>query len=252
MRSARVVYDTIPTVTWEPLWERLSSSDLVIFRIELVRFTTFISTFSTWLSTDEHHRAQRYFHEKDRNRFVITRGILRLILGRYTHRNPSDIQFGSQGKKPVLRADDNWQYNVSHSGNWALIAVSAQPVGVDIEKIDDAFRFQDLLPETFGLADQLYLQRHPDARPLFYHWWTRKEALVKATGQGIDDYFKEIPARDGTHEVQECVLGQRGHWTARNFEVTEGYTAAVAYESADRHPRFVEVTPELLPLLKAV
>ncbi|WP_170139378.1 4'-phosphopantetheinyl transferase family protein [Larkinella arboricola] len=252
MRSTYVVYNTLPAVTWSQSWERRSSSDLIIFRIELVRFTAYIPVFSAWLSTDEQHRAQRYFHEKDRNRFLVTRGLLRLLLGQCIHQKPSEIQFVTHGKKPGLPAGCNWHYNVSHSGDWALIAVSTHPVGIDIEKIDSDFRFQDIVPEVFSPDEQRYLQKHSAARTLFYRLWTRKEALVKATGQGIDDYFKEIPSLDGTHEVEGCVLGHTDRWTVSSFSVTEGYTAAVAYESAAPLPRFVEFTPELIPIPRPV
>lgn len=248
MRSAFLVYNNLPVVKWSDLPERFPVSDLVIFRIELIRFLAFISQFSALLLPDEEVRAQRYFHEKDRHRFIITRGLLRILLGNYTNQKPGDIQFvKSIHKKPSIQGSD-WHYNVSHSGDWALIALSKTAVGIDLEKVDGDFRYQDILPESFSPHEQAFIQKSPEPRAQFYQLWTRKEALVKATGRGIDEHFKEIPSQEGNHNVDSQWIGNSNRWTISSFEVTEGYAAAVAYEGLEMVPIFCEINPVLLKL----
>jgi 4'-phosphopantetheinyl transferase len=245
MPATLVTYNTLPAVKWE-IPAELPVAELVIFRIELVRFSALIPRFSTLLSADEVTRAQRYFHEKDRHRFIVTRGLLRIILGLYTNQQSSEIQFiRSVHKKPSILGSD-WNYNVSHSGDWAVIAIGKIAVGIDVEKIDLDFRFQEVIPESFDPDERFYIERSPESRTLFYRLWTRKEALVKATGQGIDDYFKHIPSRDGVHEVDSQLLANVNHLTVSSFEVTTGYAAAVAYASAATIPHFCELDPAII------
>ncbi|WP_185731403.1 4'-phosphopantetheinyl transferase family protein [Larkinella rosea] len=241
MRSAFLVYNTLPAVKWSPLAEPFPVSELLVIRIELARFSALISQLFALLSPDEEVRAQRYFHEKDRHRFIITRGLLRSLLGHYTGQKPGAIQFvQTSHKKPSVRGS-NWQYNVSHSGDWALIALSKTAVGVDIEKIDRDFRYQDILPESFSPQEQAFIEKSPDPRTRFYQLWTRKEALVKATGQGIDEHFQQIPTQDGSYEVESQRIGNSNRWIISSFAMTEGYAAAVAYESPERIPDFCEL-----------
>ncbi|GAB3929079.1 4'-phosphopantetheinyl transferase family protein [Larkinella terrae] len=241
MGSAFLVYNTLPAVKWSDVPESLPVSDLAIFRIELIRFSGFINPLSALLMPDEQIRAQRYFHEKDRHRFIITRGLLRILLGNYTGRKPADIRFvQSVHKKPSVLGSD-WHYNVSHSGGWALIALSKTAVGIDIEKIDRDFQFRDILSESFTPQERVFIEQSPDPRARFYQLWTRKEALVKATGRGIDEHFKQIPSQEGTHTVDNQQIGSSDRWIISSFDVTEEYAAAVAYESPERVADFYEL-----------
>ena len=72
--------------------------------------------------------------------------------------------------------------------------------------------------------------RHaPDEARAFYTLWTRKEALVKATGKGVDDDFTRVPAADGQHLVDPAALGSAGYWQVHSFVVAEHYLGAVAH-----------------------
>lgn len=143
---------------------------------------------SSLLSADEQARAARFRFDRDRQRFIACRSALRIILGGYLELRPEAIAFayGPHGK-PYL-ADSNLKFNVSHSGNDALIAVSfGRDVGIDVEE-----RYSELSVELFAAAflsnserDFFNSQPKYGRRMAFIRCWTRKEAWSKAVGTGI-------------------------------------------------------------------
>lgn len=145
------------------------------------------------LAPDEHERAARFHFDADRRRFVAGRAIARQILGReYLGYDPAGLVFalGPMGK-PSLggpHARDGLELNLAHSGDLALIAVAeGRLVGVDVERLRP-------LPDLDGLArlvltpwEQVELDRVAPAEraQAFFQVWTRKEAFLKATGEGL-------------------------------------------------------------------
>ncbi|WP_198172463.1 4'-phosphopantetheinyl transferase family protein [Hymenobacter ginkgonis] len=185
----------------------------------------------TLLRADELARAQRYHQLADQQRFVVARAALRSILGQYLACAPAAIQFVvGPNKKPAIQNEPGLHYNVSHSKDWILIAVSAAPVGVDVEAIDPLFPFQDILPHSFSLPERQAIMSSPDGAHLFYQLWTRKEAFVKATARGIDDEFSTIPALDGPHRLAAASGQLVPSWLVSSFTVADGYVGAVAYQ----------------------
>lgn len=141
------------------------------------------------LSEDEKTRAARFVFDRDRNRFIVGRAMLRRILGRYLAKHPAGLQFSYNGfGKPWLTGERAWSlhFNLSHAGGVAALAVShLHEIGIDIEerkplKEDIARRFFSAVEygELRGLSGQDYVEA-------FYRCWTRKEAFVKAHGAGL-------------------------------------------------------------------
>src|SRR3954453_7948248 len=135
------------------------------------------------LSEDELLRAARFKIEDGRRNFVVTRGALRTILGRYLQAEPQTLRFASTTNgKPRLDPPLSTQFNVSHSGSVGLIAVARElEVGVDVEKITPRARRD-------GIARRVFTTRERDAidgDEAFYPHWVAKEAFVKATGRGV-------------------------------------------------------------------
>jgi len=139
----------------------------------------------------ERERCLRYRHHADRVRFAETRLALRALLAGRLGVTPDAVAFtlGVHGK-PLL-AGGGLQFNVSHSGRYALIAIStAEPVGIDLERIDRERPLHDLAERYYSPAEQAACLADPDA---FFHLWSCKEALAKARGTGIGD---GLPALD--------------------------------------------------------
>lgn len=144
------------------------------------------------LATDERARANRFVRERDRDQFVVSRGVLRAILGRYLGQNPCHLRFDySPFGKPMLSADSglaNIRFNVSHSGDIALYAVtSGREIGVDIERIRTDFGTEDIAQRFFSRREIAALRGLPAPCRLeaFFACWTRKEAYLKARGDGL-------------------------------------------------------------------
>ncbi|WP_020605331.1 4'-phosphopantetheinyl transferase family protein [Spirosoma spitsbergense] len=192
----------------------------------------------TTLQPDEISRARRFHRPEDRSRFVYARHMLRTLAGRYTHQQPNEICFTvSTNRKPEIRDTNHWYINVSHAGQWVLIAIGITSVGVDVEENKPDFTFQDVLTHSFTAFEQQYIEAN-DSRLLFYRSWTRKEALVKATGKGLDDDFRWVPCLDGRHRIGRDLIGATGQWSVNSFTVSDGYSAAVAYREWEGTPKF--------------
>jgi 4'-phosphopantetheinyl transferase len=197
---------------------------------------------SSVLSADEVERAKRFHFEKDRIRFTHCRLTLRELLARYLATPAGQIRFQySVNGKPQLAANQNrrgLQFNVSHSANVALIAISdAHQVGVDVEKIRHEVDTAALSERFFSVRERNSLRALPeDLRvPGFFACWTRKEAFLKATGEGLSFPLKDFSVT--THPDLDPALEEiRGdseaqkQWFLRDVQGVDGYRAALAVD----------------------
>ncbi|HEY6444314.1 MAG TPA: 4'-phosphopantetheinyl transferase superfamily protein [Candidatus Acidoferrales bacterium] len=188
------------------------------------------------LSPDERERAFRFRFAGDQQRFIASRGILRDILARYVGRPPDALHFsyGPFGK-PSL-ADDcasDLRFNLSHSGNVALYAVTHnREVGVDVERIDSSF-VDDGIEEKFFSDNEIAKLRslHTSERPrAFFNCWTRKEAYVKACGGGLQISLQSFEVSLAPHEAVEFLSTGESGWSLLALPLGRDYAAAVAVE----------------------
>ena len=142
----------------------------------------------SWLNSEELHRAQRYHFERHRRRFIQARACLRLILARYLDCAPQDLTFHTNAYgKPYLNHESQIQFNLSHSGDLALLAIGQyHPLGVDIEFFSGR-PFQGMSDMMFSTQEiHQYAQVKPYLRSwAFFHVWAQKEAFIKACGMGL-------------------------------------------------------------------
>ena len=231
MYAGSVTCIAFQNVTWLPWSAGTHTDELAVFRVAFSDGVALLPQLRTLLSPGEIERADRYRRPNDQLRFTCTRGWLRVLLARYLNRPPDRIEFvAGINRKPALKQSTTWHFNVSHSGNWALIAIAKTPVGIDLEWVNPDFSFRDVLLSSFSTSEQQCIDACEDARLCFYQLWTRKEALAKATAKGVDDGFARIPSLPGTHPANADLIGQDGHWTAGSFALTDGYPAAVAHD----------------------
>lgn len=141
------------------------------------------------LSDDEQAKADRFRFDRDRRRAIVRRAALRAILEKYVDERPDEIKFvyGPQGKPglAVPFSRSGIQFNVSFSGELALCAVALTPLGIDVEAhrhVENA----GLVAKHFFAAGEIAVQNAAeDPNEVFLRHWTRKEALIKATGSGL-------------------------------------------------------------------
>lgn len=145
--------------------------------------------FEKILSADELMRAARYKNRDAANRFIIGRGILRTVLGRYLRIDKELLTFSStRFGRPFLTgfSDKSVDFNVSHSGNLLAIAISAtRKVGIDVECINEDIDTHAASAIVFSPEEVAFLNANENRTKKFYEIWTRKEAVLKSTGTGF-------------------------------------------------------------------
>jgi 4'-phosphopantetheinyl transferase len=213
------------------------------------------SGLGSFLSPDEADRADAFRFEDLRRSFRLTRGALRLLIGRYLGISPEQVPLrqGSHGKPGLARqkgAGADLEFNVSHSGTMALFAFTfGCEIGVDVERIGPLEDMARVARHFFSLeeTEDLFALTPGERERAFYLCWTRKEAYVKAVGNGLSiplDSFA-VTLRPGEparflHLDHDQSLARA--WILHDLEVMTGYAAALAYRDA---PRPVRLQPVL-------
>jgi 4'-phosphopantetheinyl transferase len=195
-----------------------------------------------FLAADEQARAAQFYFEKDRRHFVIARGMLRDILGRYLNRAPESLAFryGSHGKPALVGRSNECGicFNLSHSRGRALCAVtSGREVGIDIEQVRDEPAVVEIAERFFSPREVAALRALPalEQGPAFFRCWTRKEAYIKARGQGLSIPLDGFDVSLAPGEPA-ALLGVRPdsseqlRWSLQSLDAGPGFAAALAVE----------------------
>lgn len=223
----------IDNVTWESISDEFAlpqNGEIHFWRINIPANLYRLDELKQLLNPDEVIRGDKYHQLKDRQRFMVSRSLQRIILGKYLDQQPEQLKFIlGDNKKPYLPAGDGVElhYNVSHSGDWIALAVSRSAVGADAEFVDADFPFDDILPEHFDV-DEIAFINSSDKINRFYMLWTRKEAFLKATGQGLGEHLIYTPSLDGKHGLKSNLSGTNKDWNQQSFLIAKDYMTSVA------------------------
>jgi 4'-phosphopantetheinyl transferase len=211
-----------------------------VWRINISANLSLLDSFLAIMPPSEIARADRYFQTKDKNRYIISRGALRNVLGKYLNQSSGSVEFGAgENKKPYI-INSNLNYNMSHSGDWILFAISNTKIGADTELINNAFNYQEVIEDNFSVDEVNYI-RESASIERFYMLWTRKEALTKATGKGLDGDLKLLPCMDGIHFARGDVISSADNWLISSFKLNEHYTASIASDESIKKMRFWDI-----------
>ena len=199
---------------------------------------------SLWalLSPDERRRAESFYFRKDRDRFVLARALLRIVLGRYLKLNAAEVRFSySAYGKPALAqgcGTGEIRFNLSHSNALALYAVTrGREIGVDIEYIRPELAGEEIAERFFSAAEAEALRRLPahQRTEAFFNCWTRKEAYIKAIGEGLSVPLNEFDVTLVPGEAARLLktsgnLQEASRWSLLELAPAPGYVAALALE----------------------
>lgn len=200
--------------------------------------------FESFLSPDELARANRFHFVNDRNHFVVARGLLRNLLAAYLGFNCANLRFsyGAQGK-PFLLLDNQTQinFNISHSHGRAAFAFSrGRELGIDIEYVKDDFDDELIANRFFSRTEVLSLRTVPAElrKQAFFNCWTRKEAYIKARGEGLSmplDQFDVTLRPDEPVRLLNNYREERevSRWSMQAIAAPEGYAGALVVEGHD-------------------
>jgi 4'-phosphopantetheinyl transferase len=236
-----------------PLEPNLSEGEVHVWRARLDLPLDIRSAYERILSQDELERAGRYKFDRDRFAYIIRRGILRSLVARYLNCLPEEVAFYFDrfGKPWISEAlfTDPVQFNLSHSKDWSLFAFcSHHRIGIDIERSREDFDVLGIARSFFSPAEQNELARLPESLrpPGFYNCWTRKEAFIKAHGEGLSLPLDQFDVSLNPGEKARLLttrgdLEPAGEWTLLDFDPTPGYFAALAVHTGDPEVYFYEV-----------
>ena len=196
------------------------------------------------LSHDERERANRFVFERDRNRFVVARGELRRLLGERMHMAPEDIEFryGPYGK-PELQtglSKDDLRFNVSHCEDIAIYGFACgRRIGIDIEMIRYLPDADDVAARCFSACEleEYRALAASEKQSGFFNCWTRKEAFVKAVGDGLGYCLGNfdvslIPGEPAKILRVGTTAGKACGWQLIDIGILPGYSAALVIESS--------------------
>jgi 4'-phosphopantetheinyl transferase len=162
-----------------------------IWQVALDQPAVFVTQLEQLLSEDERVRAARFRFERDQRRFIVARGTLRSLLARYINYPASSIKFSYSRKgKPALAAEhkSHLHFNLAHSAEMALYAfILEREIGVDIEQQRPFDDVHQIAEHYFSLRERAILatQVGDELYRTFFTYWTRKEAYLKASGEGL-------------------------------------------------------------------
>ena len=227
-----------------PATLRLSDGQVHVWRVSLDIPPAVLESMWLTLSSDEQERANRYRFARHRQAFIARRGRLRNLLGRYLGYDPTSLQFSySQYGKPALQPEAAGQlcFNLSHSQGLALFAFARDvDIGVDIERLRTDFDHLELAERFFSPREReelnaLPIAIHPQA---FFLCWTRKEAFIKAHGEGLSlplDHFDVnlTPGEPARLVTTRLGLEPPEQWSIFNLEPAPDYRAALAIRGQD-------------------
>ncbi len=222
----KIFCSDISDITWQSNCPLLSNeAHVYLFDISEVDLLA-----ETYLVTrEEQSKASLFRQEMDAKRFLAGRVFTKKILSGILCTEPTHISIrtGKNGKPFALYNSielQNLHFNISHSGNLVMIGVCSKDIGVDIEEMKPGL-IVELPAAVFSKRELEVFENSLNRLKTFYTFWTRKEALLKATGEGLTDNLQELEVLDGTNENN--LFQNTGQFVIISFEPAAKYRASV-------------------------
>jgi len=175
------------------------------------------------LSIEEIEKARRFRSINDAKRFVCTRYGIRNILSFFLNISPKSILFQLElNNKPYV---EGIEFNITHCADLVIFAISKNPIGVDIELCKKDFDFNGITAITLTEPELKLMENGPYGNQTFYWLWTRKEALLKATGEGLIDQMNDVSV------LKDQVVRLSRTYNFYSFEVFDDYIGCMASSS---------------------
>jgi 4'-phosphopantetheinyl transferase len=219
----------------------LGRDEVHVWLASLDRRQSELKFFESILAKDEMDRAKRFYFQKDRERFIAGRGLLRVILSSYVGVPPGEIFFtyGSNGKPGLKRQDGQpaIDFNLAHSGGTAIFAITQdRAVGIDIESVKYEFPVESVAERFFSEAEVAALRRLPEQmkKIAFFKCWTRKEAFIKALGDGLSCPLSDFdvsltPGEPARLLHVKWASEEASRWCMEDIDCIAGCAAAIVF-----------------------
>ena len=225
----------------------LGARDLDIWCVRLFATAKYDCWFEKMLSTEERDRVRSFREAKVRKMFTLAHGVLHALLGRYLGVGASAVSFkyGVHNKPSLETCNSTLQFNMSRSDDLAVYAFASDcQLGVDVERIRWIPDLESITRRFFTLEEhsQLCGLDGRDRCQAFFNCWTRKEAYIKAIGDGLSIPLNSFqvslrPNEPATFRRLLSVSETRRSWRLCHFAPTLEYIGAVAFDGGDRTVR---------------
>lgn len=206
--------------------------------VDVTKLTGKLNELKTFLSSEDLARLERYSVAAPREMFLAARGALRFLLGQLLNTGPARVNIAThEHGKPFLPDNPGLFFNISHSRTLALIALARHPVGVDVEYLPRHVDFAAVMRRFFSDSerDEWLKFSVPSRQHAFFRGWTRKEALLKATGEGIAGLGHTLisfkPDEPRALRERPGDPAQSQNWIFGDFCPAPDYQAAVALQA---------------------
>ncbi|MBI3136504.1 MAG: 4'-phosphopantetheinyl transferase superfamily protein [Bacteroidetes bacterium] len=202
-------HSTLPALELISKWKVpvLLQNDVHVWFSEWPEQIRLLDYFWSILSAEEQRQAAFFLVEKVKNRYIISHGILRSLLGAYAGIQPEQIEITrNESGKPVW-LNQPLHFNLSHSGDYCSMAFSElKEVGIDVEQIRELGDMEQLIQLNFSTGEQKFIYENPlEYKERFFQMWTLKESFLKATGLGmqLDPSLIELSCSDNRYELKK-------------------------------------------------
>jgi 4'-phosphopantetheinyl transferase len=222
----------------------LPASEVHIWRATLDQLRLQIDDFYAVLDIEERERASRYHFQKDSEHFILSRGLLRKILGHYLSSDPKELHFSyNPYGKPFLKENfcGNLRFNLSHSQGLLLLAVNrGRELGIDVEQMRPEVIAESIAERFFSPYEVATLRSLPVRQQVeaFFNCWTRKEAYIKARGEGLSCplHMFDVSLKPGEPAAllaTRIPLEETTRWRVEELTPGINFKAALVAEQSD-------------------
>jgi 4'-phosphopantetheinyl transferase len=234
-----------------------AADEVHVWRARLYAASTYVAGYLRTLDAGERARARRLRTPDAQRRFIVGRAVLRELIARYTGTAAQDVLLrpGRNGKPEVVSHGTGPSVVFSHSrsSDVAVYAIALRdsqcgPVGVDVERVWPGFDWEPVAGEFFAESERDAIDSLPagERRDAFFRCWARKEACLKASGDGLGEGLADLVVPT-TREmspvrVRRAAADLGGGWWLQSFRPADGYAGAVAGEGRGGHVSFWEWT----------
>jgi 4'-phosphopantetheinyl transferase len=190
------------------------------------------------LAHEEQERASRFRAERARDHFILTRGALRSLLAAYLQKEPQELSFGvTKYGKPFLEGTADLRFNVSHTDGAALLGFArGREIGVDVEHIQSQLDTWKLAERFFSARERAALETlsGEELQSAFFRCWSRKEAYIKARGEGLSLPLSQFDVSIAPHESHALLAtrpdgSEAERWVVHDVATKGQYAAACAF-----------------------
>ncbi len=228
---------------WQSDFPDLYKGEMHLWKVALDPGKALLKGCEEALSGQEKGRMEFFNFEKVKQNYLVSQGVLRLLLGRYLEINANEIQLGRHAKgKPFCTQDQGLFFNISNSGGYCVFAFSRDgEVGIDLEEVRPLTDLEQMINKNFSFEEKLYIkQKKEEELRRFFLLWTIKESYLKAIGEGMRIEPQKLDFRISGTDIKLVSVNGMGDfddWIFREVPWTDNYVRTLTFQGSDTQMR---------------